>query len=77
MTRVTAQLARTTGTAPCTRCPDVVTVTAGQWHAADVAEAHLVVCDSCTLRDDPQGHMALLAWRRAANQPATGRKSRS
>jgi hypothetical protein len=60
--RVVAQLARTTGTAPCSRCPGVVTVTAGAWHAAEADETHRAVCDHCTQRDDPHGHQAVLAW---------------
>jgi hypothetical protein len=67
--RIAHVLARCTGTATCSRCTDVVDVHAGQWHAADAAEAHRAVCDTCAQRDDPQGHMALLAWRRAANGP--------
>jgi len=64
--RVSAQLARTSGTAPCSRCLDAVAVTAGRWHAAEADETHRAVCDRCALRDDPAGHAALTAWRRAA-----------
>lgn len=64
--RVAPVLARTSGNAPCTRCLDVVDVTAGRWHAADAAETHRAVCDRCALRDDAQGFANLLAWRRAA-----------
>ena len=75
--RVTAQLARTTGTATCSRCLDVVAIHAGHWHAADADETHRAVCDRCTKAHDPHGHAALLAWRRAANSPATGSRNRS
>jgi len=75
--RVTAQLARTTGTTPCSRCLDVVTVTAGTWHPAETNASHLVVCDACAHRDDPHGHATLTAWRRAANGPTTGTRNRS
>jgi hypothetical protein len=75
--RVTAVLARTSGTAQCSRCLDVVAVHAGAWHAAEPDATHRAVCDHCAQRDDPQGHMALLAWRRAANSPTTGQRGRS
>jgi hypothetical protein len=77
MNRVIAVLARCSGTTPCTRCPGVVDVVAGRWHAADAAETHRAVCDTCALRDDPAGHATLTAWRRAANGPTTGTRNRS
>ena len=64
--RVTAVLARTTGQAPCSRCLGTVPVAAGTWHAAEADVTHRAVCDRCCERDDPAGHAALLAWRRAA-----------
>jgi hypothetical protein len=67
--RVTAVLARTTGTAPCSRCLDVVAVVAHRWHAAEHDATHVAICDACTQRDDPAGYAALTAWRRAANGP--------
>jgi len=67
--RVTAVLPRTSGSATCSRCTDVVTVTAGRWHTAETNASHLAVCDTCAQRDDPAGYGALLAWRRAANGP--------
>lgn len=75
--RTVCVLARTTGSAPCHRCLDTVAVTAGAWHAAAAAETHRAVCDRCSERDDPDGHTTLLAWRRAANGPATGTRNRS
>jgi hypothetical protein len=75
--RVIAQLARCTGTATCSRCLDVVDVRAGHWIAGEAAETHRAVCDTCSERDDPDGHTTLLAWRRAANGPATGTRNRS
>jgi hypothetical protein len=73
--RVTAQLARTTGTAPCSRCLDTVPVAAGAWIAAEPDATHRAVCDRCAERDDPAGYAALVAWRRAAAGPATGRRT--
>jgi hypothetical protein len=64
--RVVAQLARTTGTAPCSRCLDTVAVTAGAWHAAEVDRPERAVCARCAALDDPGGWAQVLAWRRAA-----------
>jgi len=64
--RVTAQLARTTGTATCNRCLDVVAIHAGHWHAADADETHRAICARCAALDDPAGWRAVKAWRRAA-----------
>lgn len=72
--RVTAVLARTTGTAPCSRCLDVVAVHAGTWHAAEHDATHVAICDRCAEASDPAGFAALGAWRRAAAGPATGRR---
>lgn len=73
--RVTAQLARTTGTAPCSRCLGTVAVTAGAWHAVEPDATHRAVCDACAETHDPHGYASLTAWRRAARQPAIGRRS--
>lgn len=75
MTRVSAQLARCTGSTACNRCPAPVAVHAGRWHAVEAKEAHLAVCDACAETHDPAGYGALLAWRRASAQPAIGRRS--
>lgn len=64
--RTVCVLARTSGTAPCSRCLDDVAVHAGAWHAADADATHRAVCDACARRDDPQGYAQLAAWRRAA-----------
>lgn len=72
--RVTAVLARTSGTAACSRCFDTVPITAGAWHAVEHAATHVATCDRCAQRDDPGGHQQLTAWRRAAAGPTTGRR---
>jgi hypothetical protein len=83
--RVVAQLARTSGTTPCSRCLDIIDVQAGHWISTEISteisagistepDGPRAVCDRCALHDDPQGHMALLAWRRAAAGPTTGRR---
>lgn len=74
MTRVTAQLPRTTGRVQCSRCLDSVAVHAGRWHAADADHLHHAVCDRCAAQDDPAGWRAVKAWRRAAAGPTTGRR---
>lgn len=68
-------LARTTGTAACSRCLGEVPVAAGAWHAAELDATHRAICDRCAQRDDPAGHAALQAWRRAAAGPTTGRRA--
>lgn len=75
--RIAHVLARCSGTTPCTRCPAIVTVTAGRWHTAETNASHLAVCDHCAQHDDPAGYGALLAWRRASARPATGTRNRS
>jgi hypothetical protein len=64
-TRVAHRLPKTTGTAPCSRCLDVIDVRAGHWLAAE-PDGPRAVCDRCAERDDVQGFAALTAWRRAA-----------
>ena len=48
-TRVAHRLPKTTGTAPCSRCLDVIDVQAGQWIAAELDAPH-AVCRRCGLR---------------------------
>jgi hypothetical protein len=64
-TRVTHHLAKTTGTAPCSRCLDTIDVTGGQWIAAELDAPH-AVCDRCAERDDPAGLRLVEAFRRMA-----------
>jgi hypothetical protein len=75
--RTVCVLARTTGTAPCSRCLGFLDITSGRWRAAEPGHPEHPICDGCAKRDDPQGHATLLAWRRASNGPAVGRKGRS
>ena len=70
--RIAHRLAKTSGQAPCARCIDLVDVRAGHWIAAE-PDGPAAICDRCSKRDDPTGHAALLAWRRAAAGPTTGR----
>lgn len=57
----------------CSRCLDTIAVAAGRWHAIEPDDPRAPVCDSCARRDDPPGYAGVLAWRRAAAGPATGR----
>lgn len=73
--RVAAVLAVRSGAAQCSRCHSMVAVAAGRWHAAEADRHEHPVCDPCSARDDLQGHRVVLAWRRAAAGPATGRRT--
>lgn len=73
--RVAHVLARCSGSAACARCLGTVPVAAAAWHAAEREATHLPICDLCARRDDPAGYAALLAWRRAAAGPTTGRRA--
>jgi hypothetical protein len=63
--RVTHHLPRTTGTAPCSRCLDVIDVRAGRWIAAELDAPH-AVCRRCAERDDPAGLRMVEAFGRMA-----------
>lgn len=63
--RVTHHLPARSGTTPCSRCSDVVTVIAGEWIAAELDEPR-VVCDNCARKDDKPGFEIILAFRRMA-----------
>jgi Fe2+ or Zn2+ uptake regulation protein len=70
--RVVAQLSRTTGRVQCSRCLDVIDVTSGHWRAAEADHHHVVVCDRCSQRDDPDGWQTVEAWRKAARATRGG-----
>lgn len=72
--RVTHHLRGRSGTAPCPRCFDVVTVTAGEWVAAELDEPH-VICDRCAEKDDAPGYQIVASFRRMA-RPARCRCDR-
>lgn len=71
--RIAHRLAKTSGQAVCSRCLDIIDVQAGCWISAE-PDGPAAVCDRCSERDDPAGHAALQAWRRAATGPTTGRR---
>jgi hypothetical protein len=50
---------------------DIIDVHAGHWIAAE-PDGPAAICDPCAERDDPAGHAALLAWRRAARPTRRG-----
>lgn len=66
MTRVACRLPRTTGTAPCSRCLDVIDVRAGCWIAAE-PDGPAAICDTCSERDDPAGFAMVDGFRRMAH----------